>query len=124
LNAESNVSYFLRASDLTYTPGLKGFLWTDRKTGQLLRVEASATELDPNFPIVADNSAINYGDVPISDLGTFLLPTASETVLCQYPPDEDSVRTAWGLQCYKNVTLFHDCQKFAVESRIVPDVSK
>ncbi len=125
LNAESNVSYFLKASDLTYTPGLAGFLWTDRKTGQMVRLEANATELDPgNFPIVSQNSAINFGDVPISGLGTFLLPTASETVLCQYPLDGDSVRTAWGLKCYKNVTSFHDCRKFVVESRIVPDVSK
>jgi hypothetical protein len=34
------------------------------------------------------------------------------------------VRTTWGLECYKNVTPFHDCRKFVVESRIVPDVSK
>jgi hypothetical protein len=65
LNAESNVSFVLAASDLSYTPGLGGFLWTDRKTGQLLRVEANATELVSTFPIVSHYSATNYGDVPI-----------------------------------------------------------
>jgi hypothetical protein len=132
LNAESNVSFVLAVSDLSYTPGLGGFLWTDRKTGQLLRVEANATELVSTFPIVSHYSATNYGDVPISGIGTFLLPTASETVDCQYPPepwDEHPERPGRsGLRtdgkCYKNVISFHDCQKFVVESHISPDVSK
>jgi hypothetical protein len=127
LDAASNVSYVLAVSDLRYTPGLAGSLWTDRKTGQLVRVETSATQLDWNFPIVADYHAINYGDVPISDLGTFLLPTAAETVVCQYPleshgGDETIVRTEG--RCYKNTISFHDCHKFVVESHISPDASK
>lgn len=127
LGAASNVSFVLAVSDLTYTPGLVGSLWTDRTTGQLVRVEASATELNRNFPIIADYHAINYGDVPIPDLGTFLLPTAAETVECQYPlesrgGDQTIVRTDG--RCYKNVISFHDCHKFVVESHIAPDVSK
>jgi hypothetical protein len=90
-------------------------------------VEARATELNEIFPIIADYHAINYGDVPIAGLGTFLLPTAAETVECEYPLesyDGDETIVRRDAKCYKNVISFHDCHKFVVESHISPSVSK
>ena len=88
MEAESNVSFVLAVSDLSYAPGLQGFLWTDHKTGKLIRMEANATEIAQSFPIIAHSNAINYGDIPISDVGTFMLPTAAETVDCQIPCEQ------------------------------------
>jgi hypothetical protein len=131
LEARSNASFVLAVSDLSYTRGLQGFLWTDHKTGKLIRVEANATEIVQSFPIIAHSNAINYGDIPISDIGTFMLPTAAETVDCQYPVDNwaEYGKPGWsGLRpegkCYKNVISFHDCNKFVVETHITSDVPK
>jgi hypothetical protein len=130
LEAESNVSFVLAVSDLSYTPGLEGFLWTDHKTGKLIRMEANATEIDHSFPIIAHSNAINYGDIPISDVGTFTLPTTAETVDCQYPVSDSAEYREPGRvlrpdgKCYKNVISFHDCNKFVVETHITSDGPK
>jgi hypothetical protein len=122
LEAESNVSFVLAVSDLSYTPGLEGFLWTDHKTGKLIRLEANATEIDHSFPIIAHSNAINYGDIPIWDIGTFTLPTTAETVDCQYPVSNSAEYGEPGRllrpdgKCYKNVISFYDCNKFVVET--------
>jgi hypothetical protein len=108
LNRANNFSLVL-AGDVIVTPGLVGSLWIDRNSGKLLRVEDYGTELDSSFSIISYFSARNYGDVAISDIGSFLLPTAGEAVECD--------RTLG--MCYKNVLSFHDCWKFGSESHIV-----
>jgi hypothetical protein len=91
-------------------PGLSGSVWVDRKSGQLQRVEASATELDPNGRVGSYHSSVKYGVVAIPDLGNFLAPTAAEVEGCFR-----------GGACFRNVLSFHDCRRFGSEVRIVPN---
>ena len=109
LNRVNNFSLVLSAENVNFYPGLAGSLWIDRNSGKLLRVENYGTEFDSSSSIVSYRSATNYGDVAISDIGSFLLPTAAEAVECD--------RTAG--MCYKNVLSFHDCRKFGTQSHIV-----
>jgi hypothetical protein len=90
-------------------PAWEGMLWIDRVTGELVRVEMTASGIDASFPRIFSASTTNYGDISISELGTFLLPTASEAVTCNRLENK----------CFKNVISFHDCKRFAAKSRIV-----
>jgi hypothetical protein len=111
-NSANNYSFGLGSGGIRFDPGLAGSLWIDQNTGKLLRLETYATEIDSRFPLSSYVSATNYGDVSISGVGSFLLPTAAENVICD--------RLA-GI-CYKNVTSFHDCRKFGVQVHILPNV--
>ncbi len=123
LSRANNFSYHLRIGDMRFNPGLEGSLWIDSASGKLLRVEAHATDLDPLFPSIYHSEAINYGDVPISQIGTFLLPTAAEILECNRALDQQAPGSDpnTGGMCYRNVISFHDCRKFVTEAHIVPD---
>jgi len=109
LNRVNNFSLVLAGEGVNFYPGLVGSLWIDRNSGKLLRVEDHGTEFDSSFSIISYFSAKNYGDVAISDIGSFLLPTAGEAEECD--------RTLG--MCYKNVLSFHDCRKFSAKSHVV-----
>ena len=126
LNGTSNFSFVLSVAGMRFNPGLEGSLWVDPNSGKLLRVEAYATDINPSFPTIYHLEAINYGDVPISDIGSFLLPTAAEVLECNRALD-DGVQSSVGAvlntsgMCYKNLLSFHDCRKFGAEARIIPN---
>jgi hypothetical protein len=105
-NSADNSTFSLAGSN----PGLSGSIWVDRKSGQLQRVEAFATELDPSRPVHSYRSSVEYGAVAIPELGNFLAPTAAEVEAC--------IR---GGACFRNVLSFHDCRRFGSVSRIVPN---
>jgi hypothetical protein len=126
LNSASNFSYVLSIGDMHFHPGFEGSLWIDPNSGKLLRVEAYATDLVSSFPTIDYFEAINYGDVSISDVGTFLLPTAAEVLECDRPLDDEAQSSVGaviirGGMCYKNVLSFHDCRKFGAEAHIIPN---
>jgi len=110
LDRASGFSIVLPTEGRRFHPGLAGSFWIDRNSGKLLRMDVFGTGFDSSFPVISDLSATNYGDVAISDIGSFLLPTAGEAVECD----------RFGM-CYKNVLSFHDCRKFGAESHIVPN---
>jgi hypothetical protein len=99
-----------------FHPGLSGSLWIDKHTGNLLRVEGYATELDPWFSVNFYSNETNYGEVPISKIGTFLLPAAREFIACQ--PSGDDVH------CFRDKLSFYDCRKFGTEAHILPDAGE
>ncbi len=107
----NNYSFEIDSDMIRYNPGLTGSIWTDQKGGQLLRVEANATEIDLRFPMSSFFSATNYGDVKIADIGSFLLPTTGETASCDRPSGF----------CWKDVISFHGCRKFGAEAHIIPN---
>ena len=69
--------------------------------------------LPKGFGLANVEVTIDYSEVPIGDLDTFLLPSRSETNVCD--------RHNSGLSCGKNVVVFDDCRKFAAKSRILTD---
>jgi hypothetical protein len=90
-------------------PGVSGSIWINRSTGQLARIESKATRIDPTKPLKSYHSAIDYHNVPISDLGNVLLPTKAAVQVCN------------NTGCMRNVVSFHDCRKFAATVRILPN---
>jgi hypothetical protein len=107
----NNLQFPLTAGGERYYPGMSGTIWVDRSSGDLVRVEAFATELNPKFPMTSYFSAINYGYVSIPDLGTFLLPTDGEVEACNRG---DKI-------CSRNQVSFHSCRKFQATVKILPN---
>lgn len=105
--------HFNRADNATFGrgglhPGLSGSIFVDRKSGEIRRVDATATELDPASTLVSYASSISYGDVAIPDLGEVLAPVEGNVAACV----KDGT-------CYKNELSFHDCRKFGSTARII-----
>jgi len=103
---ENNTSY--RLDDVF--PGLSGTIWIDRISGQLMRVETEATDLTPDLPFSSYQSTINYDDVAIPELGTFVVPTDGEVQMCSLN----------NTRCFRNVLSFRDYRKFGATVRILP----
>jgi len=89
--------------------GVQGLIWIDKATSGVRRVVLHHTEIDSKFPIAAASSSTNYGLTPIAGLGEFLLPSAGEDLSC----NRDKY-------CWRTITSFSNCRKFAAQSRIVP----
>ncbi len=123
LSRANNSSYVLGIRDMRFNPGVEGSLWMDAKSGKLVRLEADATDFEPSFPSIYHSEAINYGDVPISDIGRFRLPTAAQVLECNRASNEQAPGAGpnTGGMCYKNVISFHDCGRFVAEAHIIPD---
>ena len=110
--AEKNTFWALRDSrGLTLHPEYEGELWLERQNGRLLRLELRPVHLPVNFPIASADITIDYRDTAIGNLGIFLLPSTSETKLCNH-------KTGL-IRCTKSVLVFHDCRKFATKTRVI-----
>ncbi|MGB6777051.1 MAG: energy transducer TonB [Terriglobales bacterium] len=113
LAAEENTFFVLRDSHgATLYPEYEGELWLG-PNGRLRRLELRSMHLPKGFGLANVEVTIDYSEVPIGDLDTFLLPSRSETNVCD--------RHNSGLSCGKNVVVFDDCRKFAAKSRILTD---
>jgi len=104
--SENNSSY--RLEDIY--PSLSGTIWIDRVSGQLMRVQTVATDLPRSPSLSSYQSAINYDDVAIPELGTFVVPTDAEAQLCSMN----------NTRCFRNVISFRDYRRFGATSRIIP----
>jgi hypothetical protein len=113
LAAEKNTFFVLRDSHaaILYSE-YAGELWLG-PNGRLLRLELRTMHLPKGFGFDNVEVTIDYNDVPIGGLDTFLLPSRSETRVCD--------RHHSGVSCGTNVVVFDDCRKFAAKSRIVTD---
>jgi len=95
------------SGERSFHPGMTGSLWIDRQSGELLRLDTVVTEFPPEFPLSYYSSSMNYGDVSIADIGSFLLPTDGAVVACNRG------------RCSRDILSFHDCRKFGAEVHIV-----
>jgi len=77
--------------------GEDGFLWADPKTLDLVRLEYNATDIPPSLPVLAQNSAIDYGRVRIGDRDILLPQRADQGLL--YTKDIESFSHIEYSQC-------------------------
>lgn len=105
----------LSSGDASATVGSRGRVWLDREANRVLRFEQIATEIEPNFPITAASSVIDYDWVTIGE-GKFLLPTNSEILLT-------NVSRRMTLQS-RNEIRFRGYQKFGAELKVIDEIDE
>ena len=114
--AEKNAFWILRDDrGVSLHPEYEGALWLERDNGQLLRLELRSVHLPRDFGFATVHVTIDYRQIPLGDLGKFLLPSTSTTTVCHW---------GWGttdLSCTKSVLVFHDCRKFSSKARILTE---
>jgi hypothetical protein len=62
------------------TTGLEGTVWIDAETARILRIEYSATNIPPEFPLSMAEHAIEYDEVNVNKKKYFL-PVSSEFIV-------------------------------------------
>lgn len=92
--------------------GMKGRIWIDRELFRVLRIESTATDIPPDFPIRAASRRIDYGWVKIAD-EKYLLPILADVRLI--------VRESGKLFETRNLIRFKEYQKFGTEVRVLDD---
>ena len=95
--------------------GSRGRLWIDRELDRVVRFEQIATEIPPDFPIIAASSLIDYDWVTINER-KYLLPTHSEILLTTVSPK-------FTLQS-RNDVRFRSYQKFGAELKVIDEVGE
>jgi hypothetical protein len=95
--------------------GSRGRLWIDRELDRVVRFEQIATEIPPDFPIIAASSLIDYDWVSINER-KYLLPTHSEIKLTTVSPK-------FTLQS-RNDVRFRSYQKFGAELKVIDEVGE
>jgi hypothetical protein len=89
------------------TPGYKGAVWIEPKTGRVLRLEMQARGLPKEFPVDTVESAVDYDNVMIGG-AKFLLPVHAETLACQRGSSD----------CSRNAIDFRNYHKFEASSEV------
>jgi len=105
----------LSSGDASTGAGSRGRVWVDREANRVLRFEQIATEIEPNFPITAASSVIDYDWVTIAD-NKYLLPTNSEILLT-------NVDRRMTLQS-RNEIRFRGYQKFGAELKVIDEIDE
>ena len=93
--------------------GESGRVWIDREKARVVRVERTATEMPPSFPITASEQTIDYEWVTIPGRGEYLLPARS--VLVMTASDRGRVEQS------RNDIRFRNYQKYGSELKIIDD---
>jgi hypothetical protein len=111
--AGKNTFWALRNSrGSTVRPEYEGEVWVDRQSGRLLRLHLRPLHLPEWFGFSRAEIVIDYSMVAIAELGTFLLPSGSDTTVCVNVPRSRVP------SCTKNALVFDHCRKFSVKTRI------
>lgn len=97
----------------TLKPEFRGRLWLDSETGRIVREEVEPVVNENTTWIHSVKLDADYAMTRVGDLGTFLLPTKSESKMCLGGPQ-------YLVSCTTNVVVFHDYRKFIATSRILP----
>lgn len=95
---------------LETTPAYQGLIFVDRDTAQVMRVTLEAQDIDPNFPIQAASTKLDYDYQEISSQ-TFLLPLRAE------------IRMRSGKNLVKNEVEFRMYRKFGTDTTITFDTA-
>ncbi len=79
---KGNSSYSIKdtSTGRTVTAAYQGSLWIDTETARVLRLEQSAEDIQPGFPITLAESAVEYDWIKIGG-GRYLLPVSAEVIL-------------------------------------------
>jgi hypothetical protein len=109
--ANSGYTLTVRLSDGTpqrIQVGYQGSLWIDEATKRVLRIEHTATDIPPGFPMSQVESAVDYDWVTI--LGKdYWMPLTAETIQVS-----DAYR-----QAFRNVSEFRNYRKFEGDVKII-----
>lgn len=88
--------------------GYQGSLWIDEDTKRVLRIEHTATDIPPGFPMSQVESAVDYDWVTI--LGkAYWMPLTAETIQVS-----DAYR-----QAFRNISEFRNYRKFEGDIKII-----
>jgi hypothetical protein len=109
-NSQLTVGY---GKERTVVAGQRGRVWIDREKARIIRVERTATELPPDFPVTASEQAIDYDWVTIPSKGDYLLP--SRAVLVMTAAEGGRVEQS------RNDIRFRNYQKYGSELKIIDD---
>lgn len=90
--------------------GYQGSLWVDEETKRIVRIEHTATDIPPGFPMSQVESAVDYDWVTI--LGKrYWMPRTAETIQIS-----DAYR-----QAFRNISEFRNYRKFEGDVKILDD---
>jgi len=109
-------NFFWTISDTnqrTLQPEFRGQVWLDRATGRPLREELEPIHLPRDWSVSSIKTVTDYAMTKVKDVGTFLLPTRSESTACI------ANRSLLNNPCTTNTLVFHDYQKFTTTTRIL-----
>lgn len=111
VHQESNKSlWFLHSAGHTYYPGYHGNIWLEETSFHILRLEMKAVEMEQaKIPFSQFKVVTDYGDTPLGDGTSFVLPVESSTYGCNQ-----------AMVCMGSSVTFSHCRKFAAKSRILP----
>ncbi|MCS7080173.1 MAG: hypothetical protein NZ585_08995 [Chloracidobacterium sp.] len=88
--------------------GYQGSLWVDEETKRIVRIEHTATDIPPGFPMSQVESAVDYDWVTI--LGRrYWMPRTAETIQVS-----DAYR-----QAFRNISEFRNYRKFEGDIKII-----
>ena len=90
-----------------YNPAYDGYIWVDRDTRRVLRIEQRANGLPRTLPFTRSEAILSYAFVQI-DGKPYLLPASGENIGCMNSGS-----------CTKNAIAFRDYRKFTSESKVV-----
>jgi hypothetical protein len=97
-----------KESKQTVVPGYKGIIYIDEATGQILRFNAEAVDIPPDFPIRVAKETLTYRYADLSG-NKFLLPAESE------------IRLDRGRDLSRNLVTFTSYRKFSADAVITFD---
>jgi hypothetical protein len=86
----------------TDRPGYKGSLWVDKSSLRPIRLDMISTELQSQTSLEVSITT-DYGEIPLADGSTFLLPLKSRVVALPF----------------RNDIEFKNCHKFGVKTQIL-----
>ena len=92
-------------------PAYTGRVWIDAKTAGVMRIEMSATNIPPDFPLDQVEASNDYGLVRLATADQYLLPTHAETLSCERGSPI----------CSRNTIEFRNYHKYTGDSVITFD---
>jgi hypothetical protein len=92
-------------------PAYTGRVWIDEKTAQVLRIEMSATDIPPDFPLDQVEASNDYGFIRLATADQYMLPTHAETLSCERGSPV----------CSRNTIDFRNYHKYTGEANLVFD---
>lgn len=99
-----------KPSGRTITTGCQGTVWVDLETARILRLEITAEEIQPDFPMNLSENAVEYDWVTISGK-KYWMPILSETIM-----GSDVTR-----YYERNVIEFRNYKVFETDVKIITD---
>jgi hypothetical protein len=92
-------------------PAYTGRVWIDAGTAGVMRIEMSAINIPPEFPLDQVEASNDYGLVRLATADQYLLPTHAETLSCERGSPI----------CSRNTIEFRNYHKYTGEANIVFD---